>query len=72
MNLYRVILAVARAARFDTGRQIKMQVMAASRFDAALVAEQQADTGLLEPDVEYTHATDVALLTAPAHTAVAA
>ncbi|MBN1846645.1 MAG: hypothetical protein JW810_13235 [Sedimentisphaerales bacterium] len=59
MNLYRVVLSVAQAAQLNTGRQIKAEVVAHSRLDAALIAEGAADVTLNRPDIEYTHAVSV-------------
>lgn len=55
MNMYKVILAVAHAAVFDTGRRIEMLVSARSPLDAALLSERTADRGL-DDELEYTHA----------------
>jgi hypothetical protein len=54
MSKYRVLLAVARGACLDIGQRISMTVLAPSRLDAAVQAEQIADTGL--SDREYSHA----------------
>lgn len=59
MNLYKVVLAVARAAELHTGREIIAEVAARGTLDAALVAEESADATLCEPDIEYTHALSV-------------
>ena len=58
MNWYHVVLKVARGACMDIGRVIMMELQAAGRLDAALKAEQIADSGL-DNDHEYTHATQV-------------
>ena len=72
MGLYHVVLAVARAATLDTGRLIIVRVRAASRIDAAIAAEHEADGTLADQDLEFTHATNVTILDEPAKAAVAA
>lgn len=54
MSKYRVMLAIARGACLDIGRRVRRTVVAASKLDAAILAERLVDAGLDER--EYSHA----------------
>ena len=58
-QIFNVTLGVDYAAR-DTGRRITMRVRETDALSAAIKAEQEADERLEHPDVEYTHAMQVA------------
>ena len=60
MEGYNVIVAVARGIR-DTGQRIQVDVVATSRLDAAITAEQLVECGLKAD--ECAHATTVTQLT---------
>ena len=55
---YLVILAIGTAAFHDTGRRLEIPVMAASPLDAAVVAENTGNYGIVG-DNEYVHALSV-------------
>lgn len=55
MSRYSVLLAIARGARLDIGRRIRMTVLAEGPLDAAIKAEQMVDAKLHD-DREYSHA----------------
>lgn len=54
MCAYHVTLAVGNAQRHDTGRRIKVDVLAPSKSDAALIAEQLAEFGISPREYVYT------------------
>jgi hypothetical protein len=56
---YRIILAVACGAVFDTGERLEVYLAANDRLDAAIKAEAMVDKSLDRPNVEYSHAVDV-------------
>jgi len=56
MKLFDVVLGIIQGAT-ETGRSVRMSVMARSRIDAALVAEHLVDQGL--SDNEYSHSITV-------------
>lgn len=55
---YLVILAIGTAALHDTGRRLKIPVMAPSPLDAAVIAENTGNYGIVGDD-EYCHAKSV-------------
>jgi hypothetical protein len=57
MCAFHVMLAVGDVARHDTGRRIHVDVVAGSKLDAAVIAEDFAALGLR--DGEYPHAVHV-------------
>ncbi len=57
MNTYHVVLAVARGARLDSGRKLRMTITASGPLRTALVAEHLAPQALGE--AEDTHAQQV-------------
>jgi hypothetical protein len=71
MNWFKVILAVACGATFDTGERIETRVLASDKLDAAIRAEAEADKRLINPAIEYTHAKDVMPLNGIKPTAMA-
>jgi hypothetical protein len=60
MCAYRVTLAVGNARRHDTGTRIRMDVLARSRSDAAVIAEN--NTGAVLGDNEYAYTKAVRVL----------
>lgn len=58
MCAYRVTLAVGNARRHDTGTRIRVDVLARSRSDAAVIAENS--TGAILGETEYCYAKAVA------------
>ena len=57
-NAYLVILAIGTALAHDTGRRLEIPVMAASPLDAAVIAENTGNYGVVG-DSEYVHALKV-------------
>ena len=55
---YLVILAIGTALTHDTGRRLEIPVMAASPLDAAVLAENTGNYGIVS-DCEYVHAVSV-------------
>ncbi len=55
---YLVILAIGTAALHDSGRRLEIPVMAASPLDAAVIAENTGNYGIVG-DSEYVHALSV-------------
>ena len=70
MCAYQVTLAVGSARRHDTGRRIRMDVLARTRLDAAVIAEASANRNVGE--TEYAYAKGVRSLKQPAAVAMAA
>ena len=60
MCAYRVTLAVGNARRHDTGTRIRMDVLALSRSDAAVIAEN--NTGAALGDNQYCYAKAVRVI----------
>ena len=53
MHAYIVLLAIGTAAFHDTGRRIEIDVIAASKLDAAVIAERNGNC--LVEDNEYVY-----------------
>ena len=70
MCAYQVTLAVGSARRHDTGRRIRMDVLARTRLDAAVIAETSTNQNL--SDTEYAYAKGVRCVKQPAAVALAA
>ena len=54
MHAFVVLLAIGTAALHDTGRRIEIDVIAASKLDAAVIAERNGNC--LVDDNEYVYA----------------
>jgi hypothetical protein len=63
MCAYKVTLAIGNVAKHDTGRRIHVDVLAPSKLDAAVTAEDFAALGL--SDGEYPHAVHVRTVGGP-------
>ena len=70
MCAYQVTLAVGNARRHDTGRRIRVDCVAASKLDAAVIAEKTADFQV--SPYEYAYAKQVEPVSRPAALAMAA
>ncbi len=64
MCAYQVTLAVGNARRHDTGQRIRVDVVAAGKLDAAVIAERVAQPGISE--FEYAYAKQIQPVTRPA------
>ena len=53
MCAYQVTLAVGNARRHDTGRRIRVDVVAPSKSDAAVIAERTTQPGISEFEYAY-------------------
>lgn len=69
MCAYHVTLAVGNARRHDTGQRIRVDVLAASPLDAAVLAERSTDAVI--GDCQYCYAKSVQPMTAPPVNALA-
>jgi hypothetical protein len=64
MCAYQVTLAVGNARRHDTGQRIRVDVVAPSKSDAAVIAERAAQPGISE--FEYAYAKQIQPVLRPA------
>ena len=70
MCAYQVTLAVGNARRHDTGERIRVDVLAGTKLDAAVIAETSTNQNL--SDTEYAYAKGVRCVKQPAAVALAA
>lgn len=64
MCAYQVTLAVGNARRHDTGQRIRVDVVAAGKLDAAVIAERSAQPAISE--FEYAYAKQIQPVLRPA------
>ena len=63
MCAYQVTLAVGNARRHDTGKRIRVDVLAPSKLDAAVIAERSGNVQVTE--FEYAYAKQVMPVASP-------